>query len=560
MKFYKINILARSDPIAAIAVMAAGAVVWYATIYACAVGTAHPIVLADEAAYLLPTLFGTGGENYARWGILPQVPNLLYYLIYSMAAGSSIYLHAKALNAAFVIGALPAIYWMGRVFLAPLGSAAFALAVLCSPISSFARYFMPECMFFFGFWWTVWILFATLHRSPLISGLATGAALGMLSLVKPHALMLFIAFCCVSLVRRGPLLRRLLFAIILAIFYFSARALVGGLAGGSWNVPITGSTYAAQLSVLHLDPVSLAWNSLGHVAGLFALAGLPLSAIVLAVLSQRSSPDRRLSDLMLLVLCALGTLLAVTIQYSCSIAVIDPGGQSVNRLRGRYYAYVLPLALLAYLALVRERRVPSVLLSGKALALFGTGTVSAVWLLSRLYEAGIVDYAELSMLARWPYVIPVVIVASAAMAAAPWILNRVHRPDLFRQALPVLWCAAIALATSLALHVGPATGKWIKPKELDLVMQSDPLLRALRGRDDGMIVGTASSALDTYRVMFYLASRSRAVILKPDDVLTRAKVQDDTQWLLMLPGADYAGPGERIFRGPLQLVRMPSRH
>jgi len=66
------------------------------------------------------------------------------------------------------------------------------MVVICAPISSFARYFMPESLCFFGFWWTIYLFLVTLRQSTLSAGLAAGVGLGLLSLVKPHALMLVV--------------------------------------------------------------------------------------------------------------------------------------------------------------------------------------------------------------------------------------------------------------------------------------------------------------------------------------------------------------------------------
>lgn len=122
--------------------------------------------------------------------------------------------------------------------------------------------------------------------------------------------------------------------------------------------------------------------------------------------------------------------------------------------------------------------------------------------------------------------------------------------------MPVVWWATVLLSTSLLLLGGPLTGKWLKPKDIDRVMESDPTLRALRQRDDGMIVGTPEAALDTYRVMFYLASRSCGRMLGPKNALSPAGIPDDVNWLILLPGASYAGAGEHLVIGPLTLVKL----
>ena len=540
---------------ACVLALAAITITWGAFVVTSARMASHPIVLADEAAYLLPTWFGSSAENYARWGIIPQIPNLLYYWVYGAFAGSDPYSLAKLLNAAFIVSAVVPIYMILRAYLASLEAAAFAIVVICSPISSFARYFMPESMYFFGFWWTIYGLLVTLRRSTLIAGLAAGIALGLLSFVKPHALMLVVGIGIFFLLRPGRPRERLLPGVVLALSYYAVHICVGRALGHIWDFSVTGALYGAQLSISRFEVSALLFNAFGHFAGLVLLAGLPLTLILIALVRGREqSPPR---DLTLLALCMLGTLVIMTVHYSHSVYLIDPLGQQVSRLHGRYYTYTLPLVMLAYIEVVRACRKPSVLFSDSALVTFGIGTLVALFLISRVYEAGIADYPELTILAKWPRGISVAGVAFAALLVGSRLLHRDRFcPDLWRHALPVIWWATIMLSTSLLLLTGPLTGKWFKPKELDLLMWSDPTLHALRQRDDGMIVGTREAALDTYRVMFHLASRSRGHMLEPKTALGPAAIPNDVKWLILLPGAAYAGPGEQEVIGPLTLVKL----
>jgi hypothetical protein len=535
--------------------LAAITVTWGAFIVTSTRMASHPIVLADEAAYLLPTLFGSGAENYARWGIIPQIPSLVYYWIYGAFAGSDPYSFAKLLNAIFIVSAVVPIYMILRAYLACREAAAFSIVVMCAPISSFARYFMPESMYFFGYWWTIYALLVTLRRSTLVAGLAAGIALGLLSFVKPHALMLVVGIGIFFLLRPGRPRERLLASIVLALSCYVVHIGVGRALSRSWDLSVTGSVYGAQLSISRFEVSALLFNAFGHFASLVLLAGLPLTMILVALVRGRGqSPPH---DLTLLALCMLGTLVIMTIYYSHSVFLIDPLGQPVSRLHGRYYAYTLPLVMLAYIEVVRAYRKPSALFSDFALVTFGIGTLVALFLISRIYEAGIADYPELTILAKWPRGISVAGAAFAALLVGSRLLRKDRFcPDLWRHALPVIWWATIMLSTSMLLLAGPLTGKWSKPKDLDRLMWSNPTLRALRQRDDGMIVGTPEAALDTYRVMFHLASRSRGRMLGPKSALGPDAIPNDVKWLILLPGASYAGPGEQEAIGPLTLVKL----
>lgn len=490
-------------------------------------------------------------------GILPQIPNLLYHWIYGALAGPNLYLLAKSLNAAFIVGAVVPIYMVMRTYLAYREAAALALVVICAPISSFARYFMPESLYFFGFWWTIYLLLVTLRQSTLSAGLATGVGLGLLSLVKPHALMLVIGIGFFFLLRPGRPRERLLPSAALALSYYGVHVGAGRVLGQVWDFSVTGATYAGQLSVSRFEAAELLFTAFGHFASLMLLAGLPLTAIFVALLHRHGDSSPQLRGLMLLALCTLGAMVVTTVYYSHSIYLIDPSGNQMTRLHGRYYTYVLPLVMLAYIKLARVRQEPPALFSNLALLTFGIGTLLALSLISRVYKTGIIDYAELSILAKWPRALSVAAVSSVALLVSARVLRGARfSPGSWRRAMPVVWWATVLLSTSLLLLGGPLTGKWLKPKDIDRVMESDPTLRALRQRDDGMIVGTPEAALDTYRVMFYLASRSCGRMLGPKNALSPAGIPDDVNWLILLPGASYAGAGEHLVIGPLTLVKL----
>jgi hypothetical protein len=92
--------------------------------------------------------------------------------------------------------------------------------------------------------------------------------------------------------------------------------------------------------------------------------------------------------------------------------------------------------------------------------------------------------------------------------------------------------------------------------DVDRAMMLDPVAASLRHRDDGMVVGTPSTSADTYRVMFFLASRSRGHILQDGRALRESAIPNDVKWMILLPGAEYSGPGRRHALGPMVHVQL----
>ena len=519
--------------------------------------TPYPAVLSDEATYLLTTLFGYDADNFARWGIVGQIPNHVYYGIYAKLGAADVYLKAKLLNAAFVAGAALPVWLTARRYLAPWPATAFAAAAIAAPLCTFVRYFMPESLYVFGFWWIVWLVLVRAPHVGIEAGVAIGIALGLLSLVKPHALALVAGIALFFALRSGRRSDRMLAVACLALTYFATRVGVGYALSGILDFSVTGPAYRGALIVKWFEPGAIAFNALGHATALLLLAGLPLAAILGALVRKSGPPlDGRLRDLMLLAACTLGALVAMTVWFSYTVHLVDPAGERITRLHGRYYAFALPLVLLAYAALVRSRQEAPALFSNSALAVFAVATLAAFVVVARGYESSVVDYPDLGILPRWPNGLIVPAIALAGCAIAVRVLRRPGFDDgLWRRVLPLAWWAGIAVTTSLLLLAAPLAGKWFVPSDVDTAMTASPL-RELRRRDDGMVVGTYATRADTHRVLFHLASRSRGRIMPPGTVLASEAIPPDVNWLILLPGAVYEGAGERKAAGPLGYVLL----
>ena len=551
------TVLGAASERACILALAVFAVAWFALVATSASMTPFPLVLSDEASYLLPTLFGYRAENYERWGIIQQIPNLLYYRIYAALAGPDIYFSAKLLNAAFVVGAAAPAYATARTYLRPCEAAAFSVAVICAPMDSFTRYFMPESLYYFGFWCVVCVL---LRAPKFYAGavpLTAGIALGLLSLVKPHALALVLGAGPFFLLRRRHVTERWLSVAILVSCFYAVRVCTGYWLSGIWDYSVTGPAYGGVLSLFRFEAGPFLFNAFGHLASLILLAGLPLAAVGLALVRDRRQPDPALFDLMLLALTALAAMLVMTVYFSCAVYASNPEGEGITRLHGRYYAYALPLTILAYVAMVRRRREPVFLFSNIGLLTSALAMALAAYIVARLYETGIVDYPELGILPRWPGGALIMVLAAIVCLASVRILRMQRFNDAsMRRALPVAWWAAVVFSTSVLLLAAPLAGKWFVPNDVDRAMMNDPLLRDMRHRADGLVVGTNDTRPDTYRVMFHLASLSRGRFIARDAVLDKDAIPSDVNWLVLMPGVNFSGAGERRKIGPLAYVKL----
>jgi hypothetical protein len=534
---------------------------WFVLLTLAARLTPYPLVLWDEVAYLLPTLFGYAPENFKQWHILPHFPIPVFYGLYSLVVGTAPYLAAKTLNSALIAATALPTFLVARRFLPPARAAVFAGFVTAVPFCAYVRLFMPESLYVFGFWCTICVLLAVLPRSTIAAAIAAGIALGVLSLVKPHALALALGSGLFLALRRGPLSERTIAVIGTGVAFFLARVGVGYALSGTIDLSLTGRAYADTLVGGRPELATIASYTAGHAASVLLLVGMPLAAIVVALLrGVRSSASRgnALDDLLLLASCLLVALLGMTVYFSCSIHLLDPVSEPNTRLHGRYYVFALPLVMLAYAALAQSERIVNAktLFDTVGLVAWGGITLGASVLIAVRYPAGPIDYPDLAVL-RLGQTGPlaVVVALGAMLAIGLWRRNTGKQGRTWLRLLPLAWWVGVASVTTSVILVAPLVGK-MAPTAVDRAMESD-LMQALRGRDDGLVIGSSTTAVDTYRVMFHLASRSGGRLVYPGIPVDQQALVGEVRWLILMPGVSYSGPGTKTRVEPLTHVALP---
>src|SRR5262249_4354557 len=97
---------------------------------------------------------------------------------------------ARILNACFFSLALPFIYLICRRVASQKTSIFIALISVLGPVNTYSVYFMPEAMYFFAFWVFAWFVITNANKNPPILGLEAGMILGLIALIKVHAIFL----------------------------------------------------------------------------------------------------------------------------------------------------------------------------------------------------------------------------------------------------------------------------------------------------------------------------------------------------------------------------------
>jgi phosphoglycerol transferase len=360
----------------------------------------QPTVFADEWYY----------SKMSRLMPLPEsmLPSWLYLWLFSAssACGDGFLECVRIGNLAFFMLGAPFVYLIARRHAGQPVAAGVAVLSTLAPLNTNAAYFMPEAMYYFGFCVLSWVALQGSDWRPLRQALASGAVLGLMSLVKVHALFLLPSLCLYLLLdnqARGGrwFLRGLAMAALAVVATFALKFGLGWVLAGDAGLTLFGYFYEStrlasdRLALLVAATVS----ARGHLMTLALMYALPLAILAcepLARLVRRGGNEdpaaTRRHLLHLYTLLMLGAAAGLAIVYTAGLHV--PGSREGFRLHMRYYNFVFPLLLVVAAAAIAgrgapPRALPAWLRWGVA-ALLGLALVMA---LSRLqgYTMNVVD-------------------------------------------------------------------------------------------------------------------------------------------------------------------------
>jgi phosphoglycerol transferase len=277
---------------------------------------------------------------------------------------------------------------------------------------------MPESTYFCAFWILTWFLFRNIEKSPWVLGTGTGAILGLMAMIKFHAVFLLPGFAAfillvwitkaVSLTLKSALCTLLFTGLAFVAVRFAGGYLLAGKAG----LQLAGQGYSSIASPAsdptHLPNVlGLGWQPLiGHLLALSFLLPVPLAAIVSMnwrrPLSAALRPEGISVLLKLLGLSFLPPLLLITTVSTALFANGSPYDTDA-RLHLRYYNFIFPLFFIITASELRaplEKRttrrglLATLILAGAALIAVTVGL--------KQFAPNIVDSPELSLSSNTP--------------------------------------------------------------------------------------------------------------------------------------------------------------
>jgi phosphoglycerol transferase len=313
-----------------------------------------PAVFADEWYY----------SKMSRLQPLSEamVPSYLYLWLFraTSACGDGFLDCARIANEFCLAAASPFIYAIARRVASRRLALLVAALALLAPFNLYTAFFMPEATYYFGFAVLSWVALAWPgregRRQRIGQGLAAGAVLGLMTLVKVHALFLLPSLClyllCAGWLAGKPrwLAEGVPSALLAAAATLALKFGLGWLLAGDEALSVFGSLYSATASQHVRRPLGellqAAWTSgSGHLMALAALLSLPLALLLQAVASRRARAQATpaLRQLWLYALLMLGAAGGVAVMFTASISDVAPA--EVLRIHLRYYSFVFPLLL-----------------------------------------------------------------------------------------------------------------------------------------------------------------------------------------------------------------------
>jgi phosphoglycerol transferase len=495
----------------------------------------YPSVFADEWFYnLFSRLYDI---KFA------QRPSYLYFGVYSLTnrCGDGFLECARLINALFFVAAIPLIYSLARKYMSRTMALWVTALSAFSPINAFSAYFMPESMYYFGFFLFAWITLKGAHQKPLTSVILAGCTLGAMTMVKVHAVFLLPGLWVVvffSLLSKpdNKIAAKICGLIFLSIVGFLCfRFGVGYLAVGNAGFDILGTDYTATAtSASGLEQVRLllpliGYNLWGNILAVAVMFALPLALLLNIDIRGMRVDDKQRSDLRLLKVFT-GTLLAllllITAVFFARVQGTSPY-ENIARLSLRYYDFLFPLLFIIVGAAVHQA---SDLIGKNYFKITSTGCIAlvavyAVWTRMEGYLPGIADSPELRAFTYNPYVY-------SALGTLGIICLIIALFRLRAGASLYIWIF-LPLTILLSAHF---TNKELRSRLLpDAYDEAGQFVQRYLGPDAAKLAIVAPELSSIFRTHFYLRTPENTFINLPNYTRVAASaIPAHIEWILMM--------------------------
>jgi phosphoglycerol transferase len=531
------------------------------------------ITLAIRNCGLYPTVF-SDEWLYSKFSRLAPIsgspyPSYLYLLLFGISryCGEGFLECARILNACFFAFTLPFIYLSCRRVASRTISLFVAVLSVLGPINSYSAYFMPEAMYFFSFWLFFWFLLSSTKTNPFLLGAGAGSILGLMALIKLHAIFLIPGFCCFVLLAwitstGNQSLKDTILTIAWSLLaFFVIRFFVGYIIAGDPGLNLLGGTYGSiaraaaafdtgqLLSVLRLAKHSL----IGHLLALSVLFTVPLATIVAISHKGKQNGDEscamdNLRRLQIFGIAFLPPLLLV-VAWSTAQFVGNGPYETVARLHLRYYNFIFPLFPILAAAQLKSTGRDQI---GWRSAWFATLVLSPIALYSivtglKNYTLSIVDNPDLAFMSN--AVTNMMLGILGLIALVIWAINKKWGASIYLLLfLPlVMLTSAYYVNRDLRVHI-----------VANLYDDAGQFAHRYLGNDASRLLVAGSDLAGLYRALFQVDNPMASVLEIPERVpLELSKIPTGTTWVLLIGNHEPPSKaGYQTSMGEFSLIRV----
>lgn len=323
------------------------------------------VLLMVRSSGLYPGVMGDEYTYISMSRLMPLsaafIPDYLYLAIYKLTnvCGSGFMACSRLFNTVFFVAAAPFIYLTARRFCGTRVSVLIVALSMLGPINSYTAYFMPEALFFLGFWVSVCYFLSLDAQAPVKKWLIFGFIMGCTSLVKPHALFMVPAFClCIVFFAYKSidawLTTGLKNAAIFVAAMFATKFMVSFLVAGKSGLTLFGSFYTSTLessatTLQRYIDIFLAAPKIveGHLLANALMFGAALAIVIFGTIKALANKSLLAEDkVAFCTLALLLNLIVIVALFSASVAGTNVV-ETAFRLHMRYYDFMLPMLFIA---------------------------------------------------------------------------------------------------------------------------------------------------------------------------------------------------------------------
>ncbi len=509
----------------------------------------YPSVFDDEWIY----------SKFSRLAPAAQapVPSYLFFLLFGFTryAGEGFLEGARILNSCFFAVAMTFTYLVCRRVTSWKMALFVALISVLGPISAYSAFFMPESMYFCGFWFFAWFVLRGEKLNPQYLGIGSGVILGMMAGIKFHAIFLVAGLCGYLLLcwlSKSISLKSAIISAACAIsIFFLVRFTVAYHYAGIEGLNFTGARYGAVagpplVGDKGLDLLRAIGRSLiGHLLALCFLLSAPLATAVSLTTEPNGREQRRLQ---LFALSFLAPLLFISALSTALFAGHSPY-DTMERLHLRYYNFIFPVFFIIAAAQAKPGYgSKAVSLKAKLFSiLIAAATLYATLAGLKRYAPNFVDSPEL-VLVHYPTMFLALGLLSTAISVI-WPFNRKLGSAAYLFAfLPVATLSSLSWVNAELRYRLTAS----------IYDRAGQVTRKIIGAQASKLIVVGSDLLNLNKALFHVDNPNASILDVPEGAaIGPAQIPADKSWILLIGNHQYIGPaGYKISMGGFSLLMI----